>query len=219
MTFYDRLQHETYAEQAELQAVPIIQAAMTGNVSLAQYVAFLTEAYHHVKHTVPLLMACGSKLPESKEWLREATAEYIKDEVGHQEWILSDIKACGGDSEKVRSGNASMATEMMVAYAYDTIARHNPIAFFGMVHVLEGTSIQLATHAAEQLKKSLGLPNKAFTYLNTHGSLDLKHVEFFQGLVNRLEAPSDQNDIIHCAKVVFKLYGNIFRSIESRTQS
>ena len=27
---------------------------------------------------------------------------------------------------------------MMVAYAYDTIARGNPVGFLGMVHVLEG---------------------------------------------------------------------------------
>ena len=36
----------------------------------------------------------------------------------------------------------NVATELMVAYAYDTIQRINPMAFFGMVYVLEGTSIQ-----------------------------------------------------------------------------
>ncbi len=37
----------------------------------------------------------------------------------------------------------------MVAYVYDYIARRNPVGFFGMVHVLEGTSTALATTAAQ----------------------------------------------------------------------
>ena len=88
MTFFEQLQQATQAEQAELQRIPIIQKSLAGQVTLEQYVAFLTEAYHHVKHTVPLLMACGSKLGSDKEWLREAIAHYIEEEIGHQEWLL-----------------------------------------------------------------------------------------------------------------------------------
>lgn len=159
-------------------------------------------------------MACGAKLGDDKEWLRVAIAHYIEEEIGHQEWILNDIKACGADSEAVRHGHPAFETELMVAYAYDTIARGNPLGFFGMVHVLEGTSIQLAIHAADALQQSLGLPGQAFTYLNSHGALDLEHVDFFRGLVNRLEASEDKACLVHCAKAVFRLYGDIFRSLE-----
>lgn len=214
MTFFETLQRETQSAQAELHAIPLIGRALQGQVSLGQYVAFLTEAYHHVKHTVPLLMACGARLPEDKEWLRQAIAHYIEEEIGHQEWILNDIAACGADAESVRRGQPGFATELMVAYAYDTIARGNPVGFFGMVHVLEGTSIQLATHAAEVMQQTLGLPVQAFTYLNSHGSLDIEHVAFFRDLVNRLDSAEDQVSLIHCAKRVYRLYGDIFRSLE-----
>lgn len=215
MTFFEQLQQATQAEQANLQSIPIIRRALVGQVTLNQYVAFLTEAYHHVKHTVPLLMACGAKLGSDKEWLREAIAHYIEEEIGHQEWILNDIKACGADAEAVRHGQPSLATELMVAYAYDTIARGNPVGFFGMVHVLESTSVQLATHAAAEVQCSLGLPISAFTYLNSHGSLDLEHVDFFRDLVNRLDSIEDQACLVHCAKAVFKLYGDIFRGLDT----
>jgi pyrroloquinoline quinone (PQQ) biosynthesis protein C len=215
MTFFEHLQQATEAEQITLQSVPIIQKALLGQVSRAQYVAFLAEAYHHVKHTVPLLMACGARLPADKEWLREAIAHYIEEEIGHQEWILNDIAACGADPEAVRHGQPSLATELMVSYAYDTIARNNPIGFFGMVHVLEGTSIQLALNAAAILQQSLALPSTAFTYLNSHGALDIEHVDFFRELVNRLDDDEDQACLVHCAKAVFKLYGDIFRSLET----
>jgi pyrroloquinoline quinone (PQQ) biosynthesis protein C len=217
MNFFDRLQAETAVERNYLLSAPIIQRCIgLGQFSLQEYIAFLTEAYHHVKHTVPLLMAVGSRLPAEKENYREAIAEYIEEELGHQEWILNDIAACGVDKETVRHSRPNAATELMVAYAYDTVMRNNPMAFFGMVLVLEGTSINLATQAADIIQQHLGLPNKAFSYLRSHGSLDLEHMVFFEKLMNGLTEQKDRDDIVHAAKMFFTLYGNIFRSIEQK---
>ena len=101
----------------------------------------------------------------------------------------------------------------MVSYAYDTIMRRNPVGFFGMVLVLEGTSVALATHAAENIQKTLGLPNEAFSYLNSHGSLDVGHVDFYKGLMNKLDDADDQQAVIHAAKMFYRLYGDIFRAL------
>jgi len=75
MTFYQRLLAETEQQRNSLFTAPIITRCFQGEISLADYVAFLPQAYHHVKHTVPLLMAVGARLPEEKEWLREAVGE------------------------------------------------------------------------------------------------------------------------------------------------
>jgi len=213
MTFFDRLKTETMAAQATLFTAPIIDKAIQGAMSLDEYVAFLTEAYHHVKHTTPLLMAVGSRIPEEKEWLRDAVAEYIEEELGHQEWILNDIAACGVDKEAVRHGLPSVETELMVAYAYDMVQRVNPLGFFGMVHVLEGTSITTADRAADGIQKGLGLPNNAFTYLRSHGALDQEHVKFFESLMVQIEDKAEQDLIIRCANIFYKLYGDIFRGL------
>ena len=213
MTFFHTLQDRTAAERDHLLAAPVLQLAVDGKLSLETYIAFLTQAYHHVKHTVPLLMACGARLPERLEWLRSAIAEYIEEELGHQEWILNDLAACGADPEAVRHGQPALATELMVAYVYDRIARHNPVSFFGMVNVLEGTSIALATRAASAIRGSLELPPAAFSYLNSHGSLDLEHMRFFEDLMNRLDADEDREAVVHTARVVYRLYGDMFRSL------
>ncbi|MGV8844249.1 MAG: TenA family transcriptional regulator [Pseudomonas sp.] len=213
MNFYDSLLEQTRTERDYLLSAPIIQQAIAGTVSLESYLAFLTEAYHHVKHTVPLLMACGARLPERLEWLRGAIAEYIEEEYGHQEWVLNDIQACGGDPAAVRVGVPNLPTELMVGYVYDRIARHNPVSFFGMVTVLEGTSIALATQAAGVIQDKLQLPEKAFSYLSSHGSLDLEHIELLKRLMNRLDDTDDQAAVVHTAKVVYRLYGDMFRSL------
>lgn len=215
MSFYEKLVASTTPQRQALYQIPFVKAGVEGNVTHAQYVAFLTEAYHHVKHTVPLLMACGGRLSESRGWMRQAVAEYIEEELGHEEWILNDIRQCGHDAEQVRHGQPSLATELMLAYAYDMIVRRNPMGFFGMVYVLEGTSVALATQAAEAVQRKLDLPNQAFSYLRSHGSLDLEHVDFFRNLMGRVTDPSDQQDILHGAKVFFRLYGDIFRGLLS----
>ncbi len=217
MAFYDELTGETRAEREELLSLPVIRAGASGNISLQIYIAFLTEAYHHVKHTLPLLMACGAKLPERLEWLRVGMAEYVGEEVGHHEWILNDISACGGDAQAVRRGSSSFETELMVAYAYDTIARRNPVGFLGMVLVLEGTSVQIASQAAGAIKASLKLPDAAFSYLTSHGALDVGHTAFYESLVNRLDDPDDRAAVIHCAKAFYRLYANIFRYLQRRS--
>src|SRR5665213_1810206 len=151
MTFYEQLQSSTRNDRTRLLDAPIIAAAMAGQVNRQHYLTFLERAFHHVKHTVPLLMACGARLPDEQEWLRTAVAHYVEEEIGHHEWILSDITAAGGDAEAVRSSVPDIDTEVLVAYAYDTVMRKNPVGFFGMVYVLEGTSVTLASAAAQAL--------------------------------------------------------------------
>ena len=211
--FHARLLADTAAARQGLLATPIIQGALRGVVSLPSYVAFLREAYHHVRHTVPLLQAMRAALPAHHAWLRPALDEYIAEEAGHDEWILNDIAACGADAEAVRRGAPGHATEVMVAYAYDTIARGNPLGFFGMVHVLEGTSVSLALLAADAIQQPLHLPDAAFSYLRSHGTLDQEHTAHFELLMDQIEDPQDQAAIVHAARAFFRLYGDVFRSL------
>lgn len=214
MNLYQRLLNETTEEKNYLLTSPIIVRCFEGNIQTSDYVSFLTQAFHHVKHTVPLLMSVGARLPESKEWLREAVAEYIEEELGHQEWVLNDIAACGFDKEVARASAPNFATELMVSYAYDLVNRINPLGFFGMVHVLEGTSIAMADNAADSIQNALGLSKKAFGYLRSHGSLDQEHVKFFEGLMSKITDKNEQDIIVESAKKFYLLYGNIFRTLE-----
>lgn len=214
MSFYLQLQHSTATEREYLLSAPIIAACQRGDIALNSYVAFLTQAYHHVRHTVPLLMACGARLPASHEWVREALVEYIEEEYGHQEWILNDINACGADAETVRHGRPGADIELMVAFLYHQIDRGNPMALFGMVQVLEGTSVAIALTVAEQLQQGLHLPEQAMSYLSSHGALDQEHLRFFESLMNKVSEPADQAAIIHAARIVYRLYGDMLRALE-----
>lgn len=215
MPFYDELLAATQVERDALYAIPFIRDGGAGRLTRADYVAFLGQAYHHVKHTLPLIMACGARLPARLSWLRIAMAHYVEEETGHEQWILDDIRECGGNAAAECEAMPGLAAELLVSYAYDTIERVNPVGFLGMVLVLEGTSTAVASRAAQALTQSLQLPRAAFTYLTSHGALDVDHTRFYATLVDRLDDAGDRAQLVHCAKVFYRLYGDVFRELDA----
>jgi pyrroloquinoline quinone (PQQ) biosynthesis protein C len=212
--FREQLRVATLRDRDFLLAAPVIAEALAGRITRTRYLAFLAQAWHHVRHTVPLLMAVGSRLPERHAALRHELLHYLEEETGHDDWILNDIEAAGGDRRAVQLSMPAVETDAMVAYAWDTVQRQNPVGFFGMVYVLEGTSVALAVRAADAIEHSLQLPRNAFTYLRSHGTLDLEHIEHLGGILDRFTEPADRAAVIRCAKAMFWLYGHVFRGLE-----
>jgi len=219
MSLHQELVAATQPGQAFLQSAPVIQRCFDGAITRELYVAFLTQAWHHVRHTVPLLMAVGSRLPERHHALGKDILHYLEEEQGHDEWILDDIDAAGGDAALAAASRPNVATDAMVAYAWDTVQRRNPIGFFGMVFVLEGTSVSLALRAADRIQATLGLPDRAFSYLRSHGRLDREHVQHLAGILNRLTHADDREAVHDCARTMFWLYGNVFHSLDAARTS
>lgn len=218
MNFYNRLVKETELQRQELYTVPQLVDGLQGDISVETYIAYLTEAYHHVSHTVPFLMSMGAHLSQSKKWLHKAIIEYTEEEVGHEEWILNDIEACGTDKEAARNATPNLETQLLIAYNYDYINRKNPVGFLGMVYMLESTSTQIANAGADAVKAKLKLPKKAFSYLYSHGELDISHMKFFEKTVNQITDPEDQAAIIEVAQNTFRLFADVMRAIPHKVE-
>jgi pyrroloquinoline quinone (PQQ) biosynthesis protein C len=214
MSFYDDLQAATAADRAAFLSTPLIQDAVRNGASRALYVDFLTQAYHHVKHTYPLLALAS--VHTTDEVYQDALVEYMKEERGHEKWILDDIRALGVDAEAVRTGKPGRACQIMVGYTYYAIEWISPYAMLGSVHVLEGMSTVLADKAAAAIQRSLALSgDKGFTYLRSHGALDIAHVAFFQKLADALPQ-SAHAVVIETSQIIYRLYGDIFRELAMR---
>ena len=215
MTPYDRLCAETASARYQFLGIPLVQQAAAHGGSRALYLDFLTQAYHHVKHTFPLLSLAAALTKDER--YQDALFVYMKEERGHDKWILDDIRALGGNAEKVANGKPDMACEIMVGHAYYAIEHVSPYAILGMVHVLEGLSIMLAHTVATAVKGSLKTEgNAGFSYLISHGSLDIEHVTLFKNLVNGFEDPKTVDIIIDAARVFYHLYGAIFADMGHR---
>lgn len=211
--FFTVLEADTVRERLAFLSIAQVEAGLRGDIDRSAYVAYLTQAWHHVRHTVPLMQAALVRLGHRPE-LVTALDDYIAEEAGHDEWILADIAAAGGDAEAVRESRPARATKSMIEHAYSEVSQGNPVSLFGMIYVLESISVALAQRGATALAGTLGLPPQAFTYLTSHGALDQDHLRFFARLVNDMADPGDRAAITRMAKDTFALYGAVFASIE-----
>ncbi len=194
MPFYDQLTAATESARADFIGAPVVQRALSGNVSRVEYQTFLSQAYHHVKHTVPLLMACGTRLPERLAWLRDAVAQYIEEELGHEEWILDDIAAADGDPLLGREAPP---------------ARHRADGCLCLPRHRPGQSGRLLRHGlrAGGHERGPGVPGRRghprtpgtaaqrLSLPDLHGSVDQEHIRFLEacwtGLTTRpISTPS-----------------------------
>src|SRR5450755_3429176 len=116
MSFYEQLVGETADGRDAFLSIPLVRSTLRNGASRSLYLDFLTEAYHHVKHTFPLLALAASRT--SDERYQDALVEYMEEERGHEKWILDDIRAVGGNPAAVRSGTPRIPCQIMVGYAY-----------------------------------------------------------------------------------------------------
>ncbi|MEJ2118725.1 MAG: iron-containing redox enzyme family protein [Alphaproteobacteria bacterium] len=215
MNTYEQLCLETSEDRNRFLAIPLVMQALAAGGSRELYLDFLAQAYHHVKHTFPLLSLAAALTTDER--YQDALFEYMKEERGHDKWILDDIRAMGGAADAVARSLPSLPCQTMVGYAYYCIQWISPYAILGMVHVLEGLSVMLAHQVAGAVQQSLGTAdNTGFSYLKSHGSLDVEHVELFKNLINGFDDRKIRDDIIQTTKVMYRLYGAIFEDIGMR---
>lgn len=72
-----------------------MQRALRHGVSREVYLAYLEQAYHHVRLGVPLLALGAARARE--EALRYGLYEYVNEEKGHEHWILASSGNRVGD--------------------------------------------------------------------------------------------------------------------------
>ena len=188
---YGRLADSTQNSRGYLLSAPVIGRALAGDVTRDLYVAFLTQAYHHVKHTVPLLMAVGSRLDDSKDWLRSELVHYVEEEHGHEQWILNDIAAAGGDAERVRRSKPHVETDAMVAYAYDVAAAS-------------------LANAQEGIQRSLSRLVRAEKMTEAESQATFDRIRFTQDLA---EAVSEADVVIEAAPEILELKQELWRAV------
>lgn len=216
MTLYETLEAETKAARQKFHALPMMQEALRDGIDRDLYVSYLGQAYHHVRHTRPLLATAAGRCGPGDERLRDALFGYIAEEDGHEAWILDDIRAVGGEDDvaRVTGSQGGPAVRALVGYMYYAIDRVSPYAMLGMVYVLERTSTELATRAASAIARGLGArPDAGFSYLSSHGEIDREHVRFLKDILEGIDAPHLQAVVTDTANMVYRLWGAMFADL------
>lgn len=216
MTAYQTLIEQTAAARRQFTELALIQEVLRKGASKALYLDFLGQAYHHVKNTAPLLALAASRCGTQDFLYQSALFEYLDEERGHESWILEDIQALGGDADTVSREKPRLPCKVMIGHAYYIVDRVSPYGLLGMIHVLEGMAVALASKAVSALRTSISPAGAdGFKYLTTHSDLDVQHTAFFENLLNGIDE-RHLPLVIETAADFYKLYGDIFRDLELR---
>lgn len=216
MSAFERLASQTAPAKGDFIALPLIQDVLANGAPRELYLDFLGQAYHHVRHTAPLMAFAASRCGPADGRYRDALFDYIQEERGHEEWILGDIADLGGDADAARKSAPRLPCKVMVGHGYYLVDRVSPYGLLGMIHVLEGMAVALATKAVDAMRRSIGAAgDKGFKYLTTHSDLDVGHTEFFERLIDDIEA-RHLPLVIESTRDFYALYGDIFRDLDAR---
>ena len=57
------------------------------------------------------------------------------------------------------------------------------------------------------------MPDAAFSYLRSHGTLDQEHTRHFELLVDGVAEAADLAAVVHATRIFYRLYGDVFRGL------
>jgi pyrroloquinoline quinone (PQQ) biosynthesis protein C len=188
-----------------------------GTVTREEYLDFLGRTYHYVKETQHQLMGGSRALREKTDAvhvaLRKEFDHHAHEETGHEQWVLDDIRAIGGDVEAAIRTEPCLAVRLYVASGQITLASQRPLGILGVGYVLEGISEKLGTRMAVNLVERSGIPNiaKAVSFLASHGDADVGHVAEARSRLRSIDDEDNQEAILLCAKLTAAQYSHILR--------
>lgn len=213
MSFFITLIEMTDAARRGLEEIPKMHEMIHHGLTLAEYRAFLNDIYHVVWHFCPVMAAAAARMDDRFKNVRYELYERIEEEKGHEDWVLEDIEAMGGDLAQARHGQPSAPVQAMIAYNYHAAERIHPCSVIGMLYMLEVVSSVYAGRVSDSIAKAIGRDVEAggFKFLSSHSTMDVDHLAKLNLLVKTVTDAPAQESIIHSTRVNFFQFGLMFR--------
>jgi len=208
------LEHEARLLVAELDAHALARRLFDGTLDARSYAHWLAQTYHYVRWTSPLLSSAGARMKRLGQHpaLAELFLQKASEELGHERWLLADLRNLGWTPEQVDRTVRTPAVAAYVAWNRYTTEHGIPTAFLGTSYVLEYLSVHRARTAADRLVARGTIPNirKAITFLRGHADADGEHVAELGTVLHSLTEPEEQAALVLSARATRALYTGIF---------
>ena len=151
----------------------------------------MTQIFHYTRHNsinqaVAAFRADPAELP-----LLRFVYEHAKEELGHEQMVLHDLKAAGLLRDESELDAPLPATDALIQYLYGVALREGPIARLGYSYWAESAYAQIAPLLAAA-RASLGLSDGQMTFFAEHSALDARHAEAVKEMICRAVSTAEQ---------------------------
>lgn len=165
----------------------------------AWYRDYLLVTYSIIRSSVPLMQAAYDRCFDLQDIrllqeLRKYYKKHIKEEMGHDEWILDDLESIGVTRQVSLFRKPLQSVAELVGAQYYWIYHWHPVCLLGYISFLEGNPP--GRNLIKQLQKITGYPETGFRTLIKHSDLDPHHREELNELLQVLPLNSKQEQWI-----------------------
>ncbi|MFG2426458.1 iron-containing redox enzyme family protein [Streptomyces sp. NPDC048590] len=190
---------------------------------LPRYLDYLRTMHTVIRASVPLMVralerarsldACGDPLAGP---LAAYLREHIREEEGHDAWLLEDIRAAGALPGRVLVTMPSPLVAALAGSHYYWIEHHHPVVLLGYIAVLEGYAP--APGLTSRIAAATGLPDAALRTVREHAALDTGHLDELYALLDRLPLTRRQeSDVtvgaLHSLDALTRIFVRLGRSV------
>ena len=212
MSFFITLVESSDASRRAIETSPRVHAMMHKGLALPEYLAFLRDLYHIVWHFCPIMATAAARCGDSLRGIRYDLYERIEEEKGHENWVLEDIGALGGDAGGMGAASPSAPVQAMIGFNYYAAERVHPCSVLGMLYVLEVVASVYGGKAADSIARAIGRKTGkgGFRFLSSHATMDVDHMAKLNLLLKTIEEPAAQAAVISSTQVNFHQFGQLF---------
>jgi L-ornithine Nalpha-acyltransferase len=205
---WEKLMQASQENLRRLDEHPVGRALIAGTLSKGQYVAYLTQVVHQVRHSAPMLARAAERLEQlGRQRLAETFRRKAGEEDGHDDWALQDLAALGVTRDAALStpcGVAVRAYGAWLGYCADS----HPTAVLGLAFTLEWFGCARAGQAADNLVRRAPFEGieSAVRFLRGHGAADDEHIRAFADPLAEISDPDEMEAILLSARLTSDLY-------------
>ena len=193
---------------------PVVLDSVAQGLPVERYRKLLLELYHVVWHFNPVCAAAASRIPDSERQIRYFLYEHMEEEKGHEEWVMNDLEAVGVPRALALDHQPTPFTRALVGYNYWAADRRHPCSVLGMLYTLEVIASVYGGPFASAIKESLLLEGeRGVSFINSHATMDAKHMAELRVILNTLESADAQEAVIDSVELNFHHFTRIIETV------
>lgn len=191
----------------QLGAHPITGHVLSGDMERAQYISYLRETYHMVRHTPRMLALAAARCEDDRRGLRNWFIEQTEEENNHDLFCIKDIKHLGEDPAVVLASEPMSGAWSLVTQNYFMGTYGNPAGILGVASITEGLGATTAGSMADVLVQHYGYRADTVTFLRSHSGFDAKHFDETKAAINCLVSSKEDLDaVVHGRRMTIGAY-------------
>jgi hypothetical protein len=212
--FFIDLVGSTDEARREFETSSKVLDIVANGLPLTRYQNLLLELYHVVWHFNPTCAAAAARMTDAHQSIRYFLYDHMKEEKGHEEWVLNDLAVVGVTADRAKSYKPSLVLLGLNGYNYWSADRRHPCSVLGMIYALEVVASVYGGPMTSAITDSLLLEgDRGITFISSHATMDAEHMVELRVILNQIEDEAAKQAVVESTIFNFHQFGRVLELI------